>query len=334
MKGLIIRILKQMHNDKRTLALIFIVPLFIMTLIYFLLGTTGDDMTVALRGANDTITSYFEKECTVVDVGEDLSATEILKNKDAAAVVDFSDGIKIRLYEPNSTHLATINTVLKELQSDMGQKPPEVSYLYGIGFDTLFEQLAYAFLGILAFFLVFLISGISFVHERTLGTLERLMLTPIKRPTVIGGITTGFGIIGVVQTTALFFFTVLVFRLDFSGNYTAAIFIMVMLSLTAISMGLFISLFAHSEFQVLQFIPVVIIPQIFLSGIFPLSGLPLHLDLLKYITPIYYGCNGLKKVLVYGQSLGDVWPELTVLGGLIVLFFALNVVFLKKYRAA
>ena len=215
----------------------------------------------------------------------------------------------------------------------MGQKPPEISYLYGAGFDTLFEQLAYAFLGILAFFLVFLISGISFVHERTLGTLERLMLTPIKRPTVIGGITAGFGIIGVVQTTVLFYFTVLVFRLDFSGSYTAAIFIMVMLSLTAISMGLFISLFAHSEFQVLQFIPVVIIPQIFLSGIFPLSGLPLHLDLLKYITPIYYGCNGLKKVLVYGQSLGDVWPELTVLGGLIALFFALNVVFLKKYRA-
>ena len=85
MKGLIIRILKQMHNDKRTLALIFIVPLFIMTLIYFLLGTTVDDMTVALRGANETVTSYFEKECTVVDVDEDLSAAEILKNKDADA---------------------------------------------------------------------------------------------------------------------------------------------------------------------------------------------------------------------------------------------------------
>ena len=333
MIGLVIRVLKQMSNDKRTLALIFIAPLFIMTLIYFLLGTTGDNMTVVLRGANATVTSYFEKECTVVEADQDLTATEILENKDADAVVDFSDGIKIRLYEPNSADLATINTVLKEIQSGMGQKPPEVTYLYGAHFDTLFEQLAYAFLGILAFFLVFLISGITFVHERTLGTLERLMLTPVKRPAVIAGITAGFGILGVIQTAVLFFFTTLVFNLDFSGSYLAALFVMVMLSLAAISMGLFISLFAHSEFQVLQFIPIVIVPQIFLAGIFPLDGLPFHLELLKYIAPIYYGCNGLKKILVYGESLAAVWPELAVLAGLIAVFFALNVIFLKKYRA-
>lgn len=334
MRGLIIRILKQLVNDKRTLALIFIVPLFIMTLIYFLLGTTSDDMTVALRGANATVTSYFEEECTVVEGTDNLSVTEILEDKKADAVVDFSGSTKIWLYEPDSAQLATINGVLKEIQNSMGQTTSEVSYLYGGNFDTLFDQLAYAFLGILAFFLVFLISGISFVHERTLGTLERLMLTPVKRHTVIGGVTIGFGIIGILQTVLMFVFTVAVFQLDFTGSYLAAIFIMVLVSLTAISMGLFISIFAHSEFQVFQFIPIVIVPQIFLSGIFPLEGLPLHLDLLKYITPIYYGCNGLKKILVYGDSLAAVWPELTVLGGLIVFFFALNVIFLKKYRAA
>lgn len=334
MRGLILRVLKQLGNDKRTLGLIFIVPLFIMTLIYFLLGTDSGDVTVALRGGDAVAVSCFEKECVVVKAQAGKTATEILKDKDADAVVDFSgSAIKIRLYEHDSTALAAVNNALKDMQAQHGQATPTVSYLYGSADDTLFEQLAYAFLGILAFFMVFLISGISFVHERTLGTLERLMLTPVRRPTVIAGITLGFGLVGVVQTVVMFFFTVLVFGLDFSGSYTAAIFVMVLLSLTAISMGLFISLFAHSEFQVLQFIPIAIVPQIFLSGIFPLEGLPFHLDLLKYITPIYYGCNGLKKILVYGEGLAAVWPELTVLAGLIVVFFALNVIFLKKYRA-
>lgn len=334
MKGLILRILKQQVNDKRTLALIFIVPLFIMTLIYFLLGTADDDITVVLRGADATVTSYFEEECTVVKAGADDSADEILANKDADAVVDFSNnGTKIWLYEPDSAKLAAINGVLKELQSTQGQTAPEVLYLYGENLDTLFEQLAYALLGILAFFLVFLISGVSFVHERTLGTLERLMLTPVKRPTVIGGITVGFGIIGILQSLLMFVFTISVFSIECQGSYLGALLIMVMISLTAISMGLFISIFAHSEFQVFQFIPVIIVPQIFLSGLFPLEGLPFHLDLLKYATPIYYGCNGLKKVLIYGENLAAVWPELTVLLGLIVFFFFLNVVFLKRYRA-
>lgn len=335
MKGLIIRILKQQVNDKRTLALIFIVPLFIMTLIYFLLGTTDDNMTVALQGADATITAHFEEECSVVEDVDDFTAKEILEKKDADAVVDFSgnDGTEIWLYEPDSAQLATINGILKEIQQDMGQTPPKVSYLYGEDLDTLFEQLAYALLGILAFFLVFLISGISFVHERTLGTLERLMLTPVKRPTVIGGITVGFGIIGILQSILMFVFTVSVFSIACNGSYLGALLIMVMISLTAISMGLFISIFAHSEFQVFQFIPVVIVPQIFLSGIFPLEGLPLHLDLLKYATPIYYGCNGLKKILIYGENFAAVWPELAVLFGLIVFFFILNVVFLKRYRA-
>lgn len=334
MKALIIRVLKQMLNDKRTLALIFLMPLFIMTLIYFLLGTTTtDDMTVALKGADATIASYFEEECTVADVSADLSAAEILENKDADAVVDLSGNTVIWLYEPDSAKLATINGILKDIQSDRGQTPTEISYLYGENLDTLFQQLVYALLGILAFFLVFLISGISFVHERTLGTLERLMLTPVKRPTVIGGITIGFGIIGILQSVLMFVFTVSVFGITFSGSYFGALLIMVMISLTAISMGLFVSIFAHSEFQVAQFIPVVIVPQIFLSGIFPLDGLPLHLDLLKYITPIYYGCNGLKKILIYGENLTAVWPELLVLGGLIIVFFLLNIVFLKRYRA-
>jgi ABC-2 type transport system permease protein len=333
MKGLIIRILKQMLNDKRTLALIFIMPLFIVTLIYFLLGTTTDNMTVTLKGANETIISYFEEECTVVDVSKDLSAREIMENENVDAIVDFSNHTTIYLYEPDSAKLATINGVLKEIQSDTGQTPPEISYLYGENLDTLFDQLIYALLGILAFFFVFLISGITFVHERTLGTLERMMLTPVKRPTVIGGITLGFGIIGILQSVLMFIFTISVFAIEVNGSYLGALLIMVMISLTAISMGLFVSIFAHSEFQVAQFIPVIIVPQIFLSGIFPLDGLPLHLDSLKYITPIYYGCNGLKKILIYGENFTAVWPELIVLGGLIVFFFLLNIVFLKRYRA-
>lgn len=333
MKGLIIRIGKQMVNDKRSLALIFVIPLVIMTFISLLLGDRDVTMRVTIYGGNDTVKNYFAQECELVEEYADRTPEEMLEEKDTDVCIIFGAETKIYLYEPNSAYMNVINGILKDMQNDTTvQADTEILYLNGDHLTSTFEQLAYAMLGILAFFLVFLIAGVSFVHERTLGTLERLMMTPIKRSEVVLGTTLGFGIFGILQSVLILVFTIQVLGVDFTGDYFGAILIMILIALTAVSMGIFVSIFANSEFQVFQFIPVIIVPQIFLSGIFPLDGLPYHIEKLKYITPIYYGCMGLKKLLVYGGNLYDVKWEISILCVYIVVFYMLNVVNLKKYR--
>ena len=100
-----------------------------------------------------------------------------------------------------------------------------------------------------------------------------------------------------------------------------------------VSTRAFVSIFANSEFQVIQFIPIVIIPQIFYSGLLSLNGLPFNLDKLEYVMPVYYGCTALKKVLINGQGFADIGIYIALLIAFIFVFFALNVISLKKYRA-
>jgi len=84
------------------------------------------------------------------------------------------------------------------------------------------------------------------------------------------------------------------------------ILIMILLAFTAVSTGTLISIFANNEFQVVQFIPIIIIPQIFFSGLIPIDTLPFHLEILSYIMPVYYGCTALHNVMVLNKY-GIIW---------------------------
>ena len=82
----------------------------------------------------------------------------------------------------------------------------------------------------------------------------------------------------------------------------------------------------------MQFIPVIIIPQIFFSGLISLDTLPYHLGILSKIMPVYYACNALKDITIKGAELGEVWPDIVALLVFIGLFFVMNIFALKKYR--
>ena len=97
-------------------------------------------------------------------------------------------------------------------------------------------------------------------------------------------------------------------------------------------MGALVSIFSNSEFQVMQFIPIVIIPQIFFSGIISIDTLPFGLGKLAYMMPVYYGCTALEQVLIRGAGFRDIAADLLILLVFIAALFALNTVALKKYR--
>ncbi len=336
MKGLIARIYKQMINDKRTLVLMLAAPLLILSLLYLLLGESSYMPKITIeKSFPASVVAELKKQnvrVTVVESGE--NADTLLKNSkaDAVATMDMS-GIHIKMLDSGNSKALKITEAFKAALADiypMGSM--NITYLYGGNGDTSFNSLGYVLLGVLSFFFVFIISGISFVRERENGTLERLMTTPVRRWEVIAGYTLGFGIFAAAQSVLVTLYTKYVLGMDFAGSLLLAVLLMVLLAFTAVSLGAFVSIFANNEFQVMQFIPVVVIPQIFFSGLIPIDTFPYGLGKLAYIMPVYYGCTGLENVMVRGYGIGEIQQYIYALLAVILFLFLLNVTALKKYR--
>ncbi len=335
MKTIIEKICKQMKNDRRSLAMIFVIPLVIITFLYFLLGENNAEVSVTLVGASEDVVEFYKNEDKIssVECLDDIDEEEYLTEGKTDAIINFETN-EVYLLENNSVYFQIVEESITHLYKEILKTPPmKIQYIYGNDLSTNFEKLSYVLLGIICFFLVFLIAGISFVRERTGGTLERFMLTPVKRSTVVTGYTIGFGIFGMMQAIIILLFVRYVLGVEFKGNVILAMLIMILLAFSAVSIGEFVSIFANSEFQLIQFIPLIIIPQIFFSGILSIDGLPNHLDKLAYIMPIYYGCTGLKKVLIDGLGFAAILPYLAALFLFVLVFYILNVLFLRKYRA-
>ena len=158
------------------------------------------------------------------------------------------------------------------------------------------------------------------------------MMTPITRWGVVSGYTLGYGLFAVIQAIILVLFSVFVLGVSNQGNVAWIVLIMLLLAITAVSFGKFISIFANTEFQVVQFIPIAIIPQIFFSGIIPLDTFPHYLGNLGYLMPVFYGSSAIREVMRVGSGFSKIWSYLLALIGYILVLSFLNTLALKKYR--
>lgn len=117
-----------------------------------------------------------------------------------------------------------------------------------------------------------------------------------------------------------------------TGSFGYVLLITLLLSMTALTLGTLLSAFAANELQMIQFIPLIIVPQIFLSGLFPLDTLPLWLQRVGLATPIYYGSEALMNIMVRGKGWSAIALDVYVLIGFSLLFMLLNVLALRKHR--
>jgi len=257
-----------------------------------------------------------------------------VKDKKIDAFLYTQGGRTTLLFESNDA--VKTGVVQKALQSAMKELSPsdtvETSFLYGSSDASMFDSLGYVMLGIISFFLIFIIAGISFVRERTNQTMERLMMTPVKRWQVVLGYTLGFGFFAVLQSILLLAYVKWVLHMTIAGSVLSAGLVMILLSLSAVCIGAFFSIFSNNEFQIMQFIPVVVIPQIFFSGLISLDTLPYHLGVVSKIMPVFYACDALKTITIRGEGLSAVLPDIWALLIFIGLFFVMNIMALKKYR--
>jgi ABC-2 type transport system permease protein len=182
------------------------------------------------------------------------------------------------------------------------------------------------------FFFVFIISGMALLHERTTGTLYRLLATPITFREILGGYLAGYGLFAVIQTCLIMLFAIQVFKIQILGGLWLVMLISILIALTALALGLLISAFAKTEFQMMQFIPIIIIPQIFFSGLISVDSMPRWLQVIAHIMPLYWGATSMSDVIERGSGFSDVASHLMVLVGFLIVFFALNMLTMRTLR--
>ena len=222
-----------------------------------------------------------------------------------------------------------------------GTVPPAILHttLYGTPSDDPISNFAPAIVGFFAYFFVYILTGVSFLRERTGGTLERLMATPVTRGEVVLGYTLGFGLFATIQVAVLILWALgslhvpalgplpafsVGLGVAVNGSPLLAFLVVVLLAVGAVSLGIFLSTFARTELQVIQFIPIVLAPQFLLSGVlFPVSTLPSILQPLVAIMPLNYAVDGLRQVFIRGADLGVAALQLDlVVLAVVAAFFA------------
>jgi ABC-2 type transport system permease protein len=320
------RIAAQFRHDRRSLGLLVGAPILVLSLVGALWGTTtsqtsrvvvATDRPVpasvvdALRGA-DTL------EVTTATLDEGMRA---LRDGTADATVSTRVGtvstelvVALEGSDPfrNGAALQAIQrAVIASAGGGAPGRPPglaslQVEYVHGGESYTLLDYLAPLLVGLFAFFFTFLLSAVAFLRERTTGTLERLLASPLRRGELVLGYLAGFGIFALIQAVVIIGFTVLVLNVKYTGNIATIFLIEAMLVIVSVSLGLFVSAFARTELQAVQFIPVVLVPQVFLSGLLvPVDQLPDVLRPFAVVLPLTYANEALRAVMIKGLPLDD-----------------------------
>ncbi|HWK24683.1 MAG TPA: ABC transporter permease [Ureibacillus sp.] len=342
--ALVKRILLQIRRDKRTLALLFVAPIIVLTLMNLVFNGDPVEPELGIYSGNEQLVEKLVESDIIVHPYEDVIDLKTYIVEDDLDGFLQVDGINTMLTLQNDDPTIAKNLEMKvkqvlqqqfasaPMQQAISQPIIETDYVYGDSETVLFDTFSPILVGFFVFFFVFLIAGIGLLNERTTGTLERLLATPIKRGEIVSGYMIAYGLLAVIQTVIIVLFAVNVLDIVLVGSMWHVILINIVLALVALSLGILLSTFASSEFQMVQFIPLIIVPQVFFSGIFSIEGMAGWLQVLAKFMPLYYAADALKGVMYKGGGLGDISSDLYILLGFTIVFIILNMFTLKKYR--
>lgn len=175
-------------------------------------------------------------------------------------------------------------------------------------------------LAVVVFFLTYMLTAIGFLRERTAGTLERVLVAPISRTGLVLGYVLGYGCLAVVQSVVLLGAAVMFLDVSFELGAGIVLVVELLAALTALGTGIVLSLFADTEFQAIQFIPLVITPQVLLGGTFlPVEDLPVYLEWPARAMPLTYVIEAMDYAVTGRGTLEEFLLATAILGGFAVL---------------
>lgn len=353
------RVILQMLADRRSLALILVVPIILLTVVNILFGVEAENVTVGVANADSGVgtvslgdalsdqlrsVDFFETQLLSESAGRDrladaeLDALLILPpDFTASAIGEGAVALNI-VYEGSNPNIANqldmqfeqavaqaLNRVLAAGGPTALANAPNATnsgptvrlsatYLNGgAEFDNI-DYLAPALIGMFVFMFVFMLTSISFLRERVAGTLERLKATPIRSLEVVTGYMLGFLIFGLLQGLVTLLYTVYVIDVHYVGALWTVFVVEALLVITSVNLGIFMSTFAQNEFQVLQFIPLIVVSQVFLGGIFwEVADMPGWLQPIALLMPLTHATEAMRDVMIEGAGLPDIGTSLLAL---------------------
>ena len=363
LRAIVRRVVAEIRRDRPSLALLFMAPILMTGLVTFIVresqtpnvsvviadgGGKGGPIAAAaiqagLGSRGFTATRAADADAARAQVADGTADVAIVLPSDIGPELETITLITNGM-DPaaEGSRLAAVQQgITGAMAAITGESLPEIQHatVYGLPTQDPIAPFAPAIVGFLAYFFVYILTGVSFLRERTGGTLERLMATPVTRGEIVAGYTLGFGLFATIQVAVILCWTLGTVHVpalgplpEFSiglgvaiaGSAFAAFLVVLLLAVGAVSLGIFLSTFARTELQVIQFIPVVLAPQFLLSGVlFPVGNLPDVLQPLVRIMPVTYAVDGLRQVFIRGADLGSsaLLGDLGVLA-LIAVFFA------------
>lgn len=358
------RVLTQLRRDKRTLALIVLQPIVIMSIFGYAFGGDVSGARVAIAnldrgGLGDDVVARLDRTTVaVVEVTSGAEAEAALRRGDVAMAVvipaNFTrnfessattdpEPLVLQVYEDNTNTQVTAaafealgDAVREALEDETGRATAfvlEERPVYG-GEDPRPVDF---FLPGIAAFAIFqlgsLLTVVTIVKERGTGTLPRILASPARRPEIVLGYALAFTLLSIVQAAAILSVGVVLFDVDVQGSILLALLVTTLIGVMALGFGILVSGLARSEFQAIQSTFFVVFPMLFLSGVFaPVEAMPTFLRPVMPFIPLFHGVNAVRDTLTYGRTFEDVLPEVFVLVGFAVAFLFLATVSFGRAR--
>lgn len=368
--ALSLRIIRQFRRDRRTVGLLFVVPISVLSLLMYLLNGPQTPARIVVQGGSQSLRLALVNTLEASRQGFEVVETEppdpeeALRSGriDGVLVLPAAGGssnsrssslplfgmlprtTSVKLIVEGSQPQVTAK-LIAGMREALGRSAAlaeaplaggvltrlDVKYLYAGPEFTPVDYLAPGFIGLFGFFFVFLLTSVSFLRERLKGTLVRLAASPLTSGEIILGYTLGFALFALVQTSIVILFVIYVLDVRLAGNVGLVWLIQALLTIGAVNLGIFLSAFARNELQVVQFIPIAFVPQILLSGlVVSLKAMPASLAAASYFMPLTYANTALTGVMIKGLGLGDIWPELLALSGFALLFTIAGAAIVKR----
>lgn len=348
------KVLCSLRHDRRTVAFILVMPLLMITIFGCAFGGTVKDISVMVVDLDQGTTNGSLALDIVDEIQsrDTLKVVEILglssssdplayarekvsKGEVWGAIV-FGSNMTLALNTGQGSFHANLTIVqdasnanlakaiIEEVQSSVRtvlagkyhiSSPVSVVVdpVYGKGAQFI-DSFAPGVMGLAVMMITFMLSIFSFVHERSTGTLDRLLTTPVKESEIVIGNALALALVALIQSSVVIVAAVLIFNVHIVGNVLLVLLLLLLLGIGMQGVGFLLSSNACSEFQALQFMPLILFPSILLAGVFwPLEAIPDFLRPVSYCTPLTYAVDGARSVMIRGWGIEHIWVQLVVL---------------------
>ncbi len=351
-----LRTINQFRRDRRTIGLLFVVPIVIMLIFGLAFSGEVQNLPVIIDNqdtilgvlieenlANDTRLSlvegdYFEGidqvesgnyyASILIPANFTASVLEILAgNSTQANIYMYLDGTKPTI---QGSLLGALRDALDASMGDTG-----ISVIQELAFGGAeFSGLDVGIPAVIAFVLIFLlviVGVITIIREKIQGTQNRLYATPLRSSERLLGYVIGLLLIAMIMIALVLIFGVFVFGAKVQGNVFLLIFAAILFGLAHVFMAVFLANFAQNELQAIQFAPLTAIPSMALGGMMvPTISLPVWLYPISFVVPLTYGINLFEGIMLKGWGFAELWVDFLVVAGMCLIFFILAVITVRN----